>query len=981
MEKDQIITKMQIPTYLSWFFVLTLLTTFLILYTINFIYKRKKDKIELLSIKKKTILLSILFITIILLQTFISLDLFLIGDKYQVIKKTIFNPNFLPISITFIFTILGFSSLFIKKESIKIAFQKHFVAINSSLSLIIFIFPNLIYGNRFEYNLLVFLYYLITIITSQLLSYKLFKNLNIKEKTKEIFPILITLLIVSTIIYILNFLLTKYTTYTLNYSYLFDTKFEYIDRDLYPIYSFSIIVLLYFGKNYYSNFITYINNLKEKYINKNNISIYMAFLFISLLLIHDIIFFSKISFYSMQFFKLPIHLLILGKVTELIFFIIFIFIIYSIFKSNKLRIISLLLAIIVFQILFLAFVTFSKYGQIMFDFKNIDIAYNPAGDNAKYATYENIIELILEVKYIHFIPTIIFISSIIKNRKNIFIKKRDIIYISKFSHKVFIFTVLLLSHLVLVSYGYSTRDKNWKLEANKKLYSSQVSGLFNSYFYDHVFEKLNMYSNKIDVDNKDLEKYNKNKDNYTNIFGQNYSNTLKFNDLNKQIEIDPTLTKGKNNLNGILKDKNLIIIQLESVSELYLGLQDKSIYKNIDLLPNVFKVMNQSLYFENYYDNTGIAWTMDADYTTHTGIVSPGNNTLYWDLNNEKGMSTYVDYTLPILFNKKDYNTISLVAAEPGFYNLNNIHKTLFEYKNFFFYSPEKYKEDKEYNLYLKDSWFRSLSNNFPIPKNYFKEIKDELNDLLIPNIIPSLLNEFNKDNQKYFIFTHTSVPHFPFISFDKVQPSKHKYQLSREYGRIIDFYSYIDKFFFYLSKLAERLDNVAFLIYGDHNPQGYPKKDLDYILGKNLSNAEYIEKAKRVLSMLYVPDKNRKDINGIPHGLIKGKQSLVRSQIDNYRTIVELFDLEKKHMYFGTNLLSNENTFVIDPKGHNIITDKFSINGLSTINGFKNSDIYYKKEEVDLREIERIFKYTYQFKHLMDNMYFDLKYELLKLN
>lgn len=981
MEKDQFFTKMQIPTYLSWFFAFTVITTLILIIGVNLIYKRKKDKLELINIKKKTIFFSVLFIIILLLQVFISLDLFLLGDKFQVIKNPKFNPNFIPISISTIFTIIGFSSLFIKKESIKISFQRHFIAINQSLSLVIFILPDLVYGNRFEYNLLVFLYYLVTIITAQLLSFKVYKDLDFVEKTKLIVPMFLSLLLAFIFIYILNFTLTKYTKYVFNYSYIFENKYDFIQKDLYPIYSLSVIAILYFVKNYFSNIFNFLSNLKKQYINKNNISIYLAFLTIGLIYIHELIFFSRVSFSTTQFFELPLYLVILGRVSEIFFLIIFIYIIFLVFKTNKTRAIALFLIIFTLQFIFFSLVAIAKYGQMLFDYQNVDQAYNPAGDLSKYIFKENIIDVILKVKYIHFLPIFIFTISLFNNRQLIFYRKKEIVYITSFTHKLLFLTVLVFTHLLLVGFGYSTKNTKWHLESNRKLYTAQVSGLYNSYIYDLAFKQFNLYNNNLNIEKKDLEKYNKNKTTYTNIFGETYSNVLEFKDLAKGIQIDPKLTKGKTNLDGILKDKNLIVIQLESISELYLGLQEKSIYKNLNLLPNVFKVINQSLYFENYYDTTGFGWTMDADYSTHTGIQPTGNNTLYWELNNEKGMNTYIDYVLPKLFNRKNYNTISLVAAEPGFYNLNNIHKTYFDYNNFFFYSPEKYKKDKEYNLFLRDEWYKSITNNFPIDRNYFKQYKDELNDILIPNIIPSVLNEFNKNDQKYFILSHTSLPHVPFVSFEKTQEFSHKYQLTREYARIIDFFSYIDRFFFYIHNLAKKLDNVAFLIYGDHNPQGYPKEDLEYILGKKLSNSEYVEKAKRVLSLLYVPDKTRTDINNIPLGLIKGKQSLARSQVDNYRSIIEMFGLEKNHMYFGNHLLSNESNVIIDPKGHNIITDKFSINGQTTIKGFNKADIYYKKEEIDIKEIERIFKYTYNYKRVMESMYFDYKYNYLKLD
>jgi phosphoglycerol transferase MdoB-like AlkP superfamily enzyme len=81
------------------------------------------------------------------------------------------------------------------------------------------------------------------------------------------------------------------------------------------------------------------------------------------------------------------------------------------------------------------------------------------------------------------------------------------------------------------------------------------------------------------------------------------------------------------------------------------------------------------------------------------------------------------------------------------------------------------------------------------------------------------------------------------------------------------------------------------------------------------------------LVCFLYVPGNKDivKDGTTIKEGLIKGKQNLVRGQMDIYRSLIELFGLNtNKDGYFGTHLLSNEPTYVLDNKLQDVIMDQF---------------------------------------------------------
>ena len=62
-----------------------------------------------------------------------------------------------------------------------------------------------------------------------------------------------------------------------------------------------------------------------------------------------------------------------------------------------------------------------------------------------------------------------------------------------------------------------------------------------------------------------------------------------------------------------------------------------------------------------------------------------------------------------------------------------------------------------------------------------------------------------------------------------------------------------------------------------------------------------------------------------IRKGLLTGTQDLVRSQIDLYRTIIELFDLPVNNdMYFGVHGMSTEPTFALDNRLTDVVTDHY---------------------------------------------------------
>ena len=121
-----------------------------------------------------------------------------------------------------------------------------------------------------------------------------------------------------------------------------------------------------------------------------------------------------------------------------------------------------------------------------------------------------------------------------------------------------------------------------------------------------------------------------------------------------------------------------------------------------------------------------------------------------------------------------------------------------------------------------------------------------------------------------------------------------------------------------------------------------------------------------KTLAFIYVPDDNDTE-SEIPRGLLKGRQPKVRSQVDIYRTIIELFDLKADNYYYGVNLLSDESTFSIDTRNFSIVTDDFYI----VAKRFKNSEMTEKNtifyNDNPRISSDEILEYVYLYKQRVD--------------
>lgn len=122
---------------------------------------------------------------------------------------------------------------------------------------------------------------------------------------------------------------------------------------------------------------------------------------------------------------------------------------------------------------------------------------------------------------------------------------------------------------------------------------------------------------------------------------------------------------------GIFKDKNLVLVMMESVD---------SWIANEDYMPNLTKLMNSGINFTNHYApiyNGGA--TFNTEFILNTGFMTP--------LNGESASSkygrNYFPYSLPNLFKEEGYIANQIHENTASFYNRGQM-SSVFGYEHYY---------------------------------------------------------------------------------------------------------------------------------------------------------------------------------------------------------------------------------------------------------------------------------------------------------
>ena len=354
--------------------------------------------------------------------------------------------------------------------------------------------------------------------------------------------------------------------------------------------------------------------------------------------------------------------------------------------------------------------------------------------------------------------------------------------------------------------------------------------------------------------------------------------------------------KQTNEYTNIFNGKNVLVIHAES-------LQNFVINKKIngkEITPNLNKLINKSLYFNNFY-------ALDSEFTFSTSLLPTNNGTVFINYWNRKYES------IQKKFNDAGYYTFSMHANNGTFWNRNIMYNSL-GYKKFYNYESD-YTIDEIIGLGLSD-------------ESFFRQSLTKL-------------KEINEKGQNFYGTLITLSNHTPFTNEGKDLSNfdVSSYHYDKNGKLITDNYlegtilgSYIKSVHYADKALGEfidglekegLLDNTILIIYGDHDAK-IKKSQFEYFYNYDRKTGKVIEKDS--IDYKVIDDIDYELLRSVPF-IIYSKDiepkviSKVSSMLDAFPTIANMFGFETKYT-LGSDIFDDKDNIVVFPNG-NWLTDK----------------------------------------------------------
>lgn len=324
------------------------------------------------------------------------------------------------------------------------------------------------------------------------------------------------------------------------------------------------------------------------------------------------------------------------------------------------------------------------------------------------------------------------------------------------------------------------------------------------------------------------------------------------------------------NYSGMMKGKNLIVVQLEAFQGFVLN---RSI-NGQEITPNLNKLSKESLVFDNYFYQTAWGGTSDAEFLSNVSLLPAREGSVYY----QYAGNTY-DSLISELKNQGYYTSV-MHANRPGFWNRANMYKSLgFDS----FVNENNYVKDDIQGLGLSD-------------KSFFRQSVEKIKEY----------------KQPFYTFMITLSSHFPYK--DENNKIKDILNVGEFEGTTMGDYlkavKYTDEAigeFVDALKASGLWNNSVVVFYGDHSAIPFEKRDQ---LAKLLYNKEDLTplewfNAQKVVMMMHFPGEE-----------FKGHNSMIAGQMDLYPTLANLFGVDAKYT-LGRDLLNSNSGFSMVREGN----------------------------------------------------------------
>ncbi|MGM9968694.1 LTA synthase family protein [uncultured Rummeliibacillus sp.] len=339
--------------------------------------------------------------------------------------------------------------------------------------------------------------------------------------------------------------------------------------------------------------------------------------------------------------------------------------------------------------------------------------------------------------------------------------------------------------------------------------------------------------------------------------------------------------QGENNKKtfGVAKKRNVIIISLESTQNFVIN--NKVNGQEITPFLNKLTKDKDTFYFDNFYHQTGLGKTSDAEFIVENSLYGTGRGSVFFT-NSGNTFNSMAER-----FNENGYFTSVLHANNKSFWNRDMVYQA-FNIKKFYDVESYHVTDENSANWGLKDIPYMDQS-------------------VEIMKSMP----------QPFYTRMITLSNHFPFTSDEEDQLIKPYTSDDNTVNRYFQTVRYTDeaiKELFKDLKASGLYDNSIIVMYGDHYgiSENHNKAMAQY-LGKDAITPFDTAQLQRVPFFIHIPN------SGI------GKQMHeVAGQMDIRPTVLHLLGIDTKNdLQMGTDLFSKDHKDFVAFRDGRIVTDK----------------------------------------------------------
>ncbi|MYL69347.1 sulfatase-like hydrolase/transferase [Halobacillus litoralis] len=311
---------------------------------------------------------------------------------------------------------------------------------------------------------------------------------------------------------------------------------------------------------------------------------------------------------------------------------------------------------------------------------------------------------------------------------------------------------------------------------------------------------------------------------------------------------------------GIAKDRNLIVIQIESLQDFVIG---KSI-NGQEITPTINQWLEESLYFTDVYQQIGSGNTSDAEFLMNTSLYPLGNQATTEQVG---GMQLP---SLPRMLGNQGYHSVTMHADDVTYWNRDELYPALgFDD----YYAKEFYGEKDTVGFGPSDGLFYERSMD--------------------------AIKEISSNHKNFYAHVLSLTSHTPFeMPKDKEGldlPAAYEGTLTGNYMQSVHYADQALGDFFQELKDSGLWDNSVIALYGDHSGlHGKLLKSEDQDLLEDFIGDRY-----SLLNRFNIPF-----IVGVPgKEEVSGVVDHIGGQIDMMPTLLNLLGVEPNTLYFGHNL------------------------------------------------------------------------------